>query len=213
MKVTGLTLPKRLLECVYKSSILHCQWVIEPNVISNNALQWVQTTNRQMTEIGYKKPPTATQFRPGQSGNPSGRPRRRPAFRDVLLAELATAMPGTVAEHARSKLQALVRTLVDSAIAGNARAQSVVVGALARIGDADEHEAPTLTPDDREILDAYAGSELERRGTESDGEVELSVCGRRFYARVAQRVNNPPKQWLVASDLFAGVSPQDDHNE
>lgn len=29
-------------------------------------------------QIGYKKPPEATRFKPGQSGNPKGRPRKRP---------------------------------------------------------------------------------------------------------------------------------------
>ena len=77
-------------------------------------------------------------------------------------------MPGTNPEHARSKLQALVRTLVDAEIAGNARAQSVVVGALARMGDPEESEAPSLTPDDQQILDAYVGGELQRRATEAD---------------------------------------------
>jgi hypothetical protein len=119
-------------------------------------------------DVGYKRPPAATQFRPGQSGNPAGRPKRRPTFRDALRAELATAMPGTNPEHARSKLQALVRTLVDAANAGNARAQSVVVGALARMGDPEESEAPSLTPDDQQILDAYVGGELQRRATEAD---------------------------------------------
>ena len=117
---------------------------------------------------GYKRPPAATQFQPGQSGNPAGRPKRKPTFRVALLTELATAMPGTNPEHARSKLQALVRTLVDAAIAGNARAQSVVVGALARMGDPEESEAPSLTPDDQQILDAYVGGELQRRAAETN---------------------------------------------
>ena len=26
-------------------------------------------------EVGYKKPPKSTQFQPGQSGNPKGRPK------------------------------------------------------------------------------------------------------------------------------------------
>ena len=116
--------------------------------------------------VGYKRPPSDTRFQPGRSGNPAGRPKRRLSFWDALLAELATAMPGKDPEQARSKLQALVKTLVDSAIAGNARAQSLVLGALARLGDAENSEAPPLTPDDKEILDAYVGGELKRRVAE-----------------------------------------------
>jgi hypothetical protein len=44
-------------------------------------------------KVGYKRPPAETRFRPGRSGNPSGRPRRRPDFKVALLAELAEAMP------------------------------------------------------------------------------------------------------------------------
>jgi Family of unknown function (DUF5681) len=164
-------------------------------------------------KVGYKSPPARTRFRVGVSGNPSGRPRRRPSLGAALSAELAAAMAGTNPKRADRKPRALVRTLVDSAIAGNARAQAIIVAALTRMGDTEENAAAGLTADDREILDAYVGSELERRGTESDGEVELSVCSRRFYARVAQRMNNSPMQWLAASEVFAGVFPQDDHKE
>jgi Family of unknown function (DUF5681) len=116
--------------------------------------------------VGYKRPPLHTRFRPGHSGNPTGRPKRQPTFRAALLAELAATMPGKDLQRAGSKLQALVRTLVDTAIAGDARAQSLLIGALARIGDADENEAASLTVDDRAILDAYVGDELERRASE-----------------------------------------------
>ncbi|MGA8692993.1 MAG: DUF5681 domain-containing protein [Xanthobacteraceae bacterium] len=118
--------------------------------------------------VGYKRPPPHTRFRPGRSGNPSGRPKRRPSFRVALLAELAATMPAKDPQRASSKLQALVRTLVDSAIAGDARAQSVLVGVLARIGEAEEHEAAPLTSDDRAILDAYVGGELKRRANDAD---------------------------------------------
>lgn len=30
-----------------------------------------------MNEVGYKKPPKASQFKPGQSGNPKGRPKKK----------------------------------------------------------------------------------------------------------------------------------------
>jgi Family of unknown function (DUF5681) len=123
---------------------------------------------RDDNAVGYRRPPSRTRFRPGQSGNPSGRPKRRPTFRDVLLAELAATTADGKPERSRSKLQALVRTLVDTAIAGNARAESVLVAALSRMGDAEQHKSPSLTVDDREILDAYVGDELERRAAAAD---------------------------------------------
>jgi hypothetical protein len=118
--------------------------------------------------VGYKRPPPHTRFRPGRSGNPTGRPKRRPSFRAALLAELAATVPAEDQQRAGSKLQALVRTLVDTAIAGDARAQSLLVSALARIGDAEENEAASLTADDQAILDAYVGGELKRRANETD---------------------------------------------
>jgi hypothetical protein len=125
-------------------------------------------------KVGYKRPPQRTRFQPGRSGNPAGRPKRKPSFRDTLLTELAAPMPGKDPRRARSKLQALVTTLVDAAIASDARAQSVLIGVLSRIGDVEEHEAASLTPDDREILDAYVGDELKRRA----GEIEAKPADR-----------------------------------
>jgi hypothetical protein len=45
------------------------------------------TTNEPSYEVGYKRPPVSTRFKPGVSGNPSGRPRRikvRNIGRDIL---------------------------------------------------------------------------------------------------------------------------------
>ena len=97
-------------------------------------------TNSPGDVVGYKSPPAHTRFRPGRSGNPNGRPKRRPSFRAALLAELAETMPSKDRHGAESKLRALVKTLVNSAIAGDARAQSLLVGALARIDDSEDDE-------------------------------------------------------------------------
>ena len=118
--------------------------------------------------VGYKRPPSHTRFRPGHSGNPTGRPKRKPTFRAVLLEELAAILPGNDPRRAASKLQALVKTLVDTAIAGDARAQSLLIGTLARMGDAEENEAASLTADDQEILDAHMGSEIKDGDSETD---------------------------------------------
>jgi len=124
--------------------------------------------SKDANTIGYKRPPTHTRFRPGHSGNPTGRPKRKPTFRMALLEELAAIMPGKDPKRAGSKLQALVKTLVDAAIAGDARAQSLLIGALARMGDAEENEAASLTADDQEILDAYTDSEVKDGASETD---------------------------------------------
>ncbi len=55
-----------------------------------------------------------------------------------------------------------------AAIAGDARAQSLLIGALARVGDAEENEAASMTADDQEILDAYIGSEVKGGTSETD---------------------------------------------
>jgi hypothetical protein len=118
--------------------------------------------------VGYKRPPPHARFRAGHSGNPSGRPKRKPTFRAALLEELAATMPGKDPQRAGSKLRALVKTLVDTAIAGDARAQSLLIGALARMGDAEENAAASLTADDQEILDAYTDGEVKSEASETD---------------------------------------------
>ena len=68
-------------------------------------------------EVGYGKPPKRARFRPGQSGNPAGRPRLATNFRTALLAELAKV----IGDGSVTKQDALIRSLVDRAIAGQYR--------------------------------------------------------------------------------------------
>jgi Family of unknown function (DUF5681) len=49
-------------------------------------------TNNSDDKIGYGSPPKRTQFKPGQSGNPSGRPKGIRNFRTELLDELAESI-------------------------------------------------------------------------------------------------------------------------
>src|SRR6478609_7842000 len=37
--------------------------------------------------VGYAKPPKASQFKPGVSGNPKGKPKGQPTFGEILLQE------------------------------------------------------------------------------------------------------------------------------
>ncbi len=109
-------------------------------------------------DVGYKRPRANRRFLPARSGNPSGRPKRRPSFR----------APAKGQRRADSKPWARVKTLVDSAVAGDVRAQSLLVGVLARIGEPEQIEAASPASDDQAILDAYVGGELKRRADQID---------------------------------------------
>jgi hypothetical protein len=53
-------------------------------------------------EIGYAKPPVATRFKPGQSGNPKGRRvAERRDFRQILMASLEQTV--TIVEEGRRR--------------------------------------------------------------------------------------------------------------
>ncbi|MBV9219157.1 MAG: hypothetical protein JO163_23025 [Methylobacteriaceae bacterium] len=85
-------------------------------------------------EVGYAKPPQATRFRPGQSGNPHGRPRgsknKLPALNDerlktIVLQEAYRTI--AVTDRGRtvsiSMAQAIIRSMALAAAKGHQRSQ------------------------------------------------------------------------------------------
>jgi hypothetical protein len=79
--------------------------------------------------VGYCKPPTHTQFKKGQSGNPKGRPKKVKNI--TLLVEEELKRRIDVRENGRrkriSKLQAIIKTLVNSAIGGDIRSLKLII--------------------------------------------------------------------------------------
>ncbi len=73
--------------------------------------------------VGYCHPPRHTQFRPGQSGNPSGRPKRRRSFKADIAAALDAA---STAAGDRTKQQAIAENLVNDALARTPLAIKIV---------------------------------------------------------------------------------------
>ena len=106
--------------------------------------------------VGYKQPPREYQFRPGQSGNPSGRPKGSRNFKSELreeLGELVTIRDGE-REIEVSKQRALIKNLVAAAIDGNQRAAASVLAMCVRmLADAEEDDG--LEGEDQEIVKAF----------------------------------------------------------
>lgn len=80
-------------------------------------------------EVGYGKPPKATRFAAGQSGNPAGRPRGSKNLQTLLSEELEKKVDVVQNGEARrmSKGRIMVIKQVDRAISGNDRAFSTIV--------------------------------------------------------------------------------------
>ena len=101
--------------------------------------------------VGYRQPPLGTRFRPGQSGNPRGRPKGARNLSAVIAAALSERV--AVNENGRrrriTKLEAAVKQLVNRAASGEARATQLLLALVQanearpaqqdanRLGDAD----------------------------------------------------------------------------
>ncbi len=103
-------------------------------------------------ETGYRKPPKETQFKPGQSGNPAGRPKKSRNFMKLLAEELDSKIQ--VKEHGLertiSKREAIVKNIVNNALKGDPRAQQIL---FKHIGEIVEIEPFEVLPDDIAALE------------------------------------------------------------
>lgn len=101
-------------------------------------------------EVGYGKPPAATRFKPGQSGNPKGRPKGSRNFETDLKDELDEKI--LVREGSRerpmTKQQALFKTLTAKALKGDVAAIRALIDLIVR------HVMPRQAPSEEEPLSA-----------------------------------------------------------
>ncbi len=116
--------------------------------------------------VGPGNPPVATRFRPGRSGNPRGRPKRRRHLGAVVARALSerVAVEETDGRVKRiSKLEATVRAIVDGAAKGDARAIKLLF-ALIKADERALAEAEGARPEGlASEADAIVIAELRRR--------------------------------------------------
>ena len=114
--------------------------------------------------VGYCRPPRAARFRPGQSGNPRGRPRRPRDFASIVARAFGEVVEAK--ENGRptrmTKLEATVKQLVNRAAGGDQRAAQFLLPLL--------REAQVAAPPDPQRLsqgDALVVEDLVRRLSQS----------------------------------------------
>jgi hypothetical protein len=131
-------------------------------------------------KIGYKHPPERTRFKPGQSGNPKGRPRLHRNLETDLREELAERIP--IRENGKqvrvTKQRAFLKSVVARAVQGDARAVNALINLCARtfLAGTNDSEVPTSS-DDQELVDSFIRREAART-SKSNAEPDDSRMGK-----------------------------------
>ncbi len=112
--------------------------------------------------VGYRRPPIGARFRPGQSGNPRGRPKGMPNLGTVIAATLKEKVV-VVTENDRqrriTKLEVAVKQLVNRAAKGEARATQLLFALV----EANERRPGQPSPDRIAEPDKFVIGEIVRR--------------------------------------------------
>jgi hypothetical protein len=121
-----------------------------------------RTRKMRAYNVGYGKPPEHSRFKPGQSGNPKGRPRAARSLRtivhDILNERITVRADGK--QRRISRLEALVLRQVELAAKGNLRALEKLLHLHMTLVPDSEPIAPTgsdsLGETDEAVLQEYA---------------------------------------------------------
>jgi hypothetical protein len=107
-------------------------------------------------EVGYRKPPKASQFQKGKSGNPRGRPRENPGIAAVLKKVLKQVVRtnGPNGPQRMTKLEACVTQLVNKAATGDLKAAKVCMQIASRLPELVTASLPIPTKAIIQIVDS-----------------------------------------------------------
>jgi Family of unknown function (DUF5681) len=109
--------------------------------------------------VGYGRPPKATQFAAGKSGNPRGRPKGSrtvgAVLQDIFRQKIA------VTENGKTRriptLEVMLRRLANDALRSDAKAMKLLLSLVDRYADATEAKVQLdeLLAEDQQILAQY----------------------------------------------------------
>lgn len=107
-------------------------------------------------DVGYGRPPRTHQFKPGQSGNPKGRPRGAKGEDTIFRGVINTKVPMSLRGRVRRVplLEAVWMRIADDALKGNSKAATLLIN-RSRSLDLTTPTHGELDQDDRLVLQTY----------------------------------------------------------
>jgi hypothetical protein len=143
----------------------------DPQDIESAAERVAPAAGEPPSEVGYGKPPKHSQFKPGQSGNPRGRPKAAKSLKTITRETLTQQVEVRTASGIRkmSRMEAVFHKTLELAMKGHPRALAQVIALYGAAvpdgaqGDAVDH-GEDLSVADLAILEALKSSLLAAGG-------------------------------------------------
>lgn len=131
-------------------------------------------------EVGYKKPPKASRFKPGESGNPKGKQKGKKGLKTDLAAALDAKQTIRVNDKPFTgrRQELLLTTLAIRAAAGDLKAAQTLLPLIVQVLGIEDRGIARgkLSKQDQAILDAVV-ADLDELGANAEVELEPEAGG------------------------------------